>query len=96
MQPEQTNQLGNQTIREQSLSMVGRCSHCCNLMNNRVDVSDLEVGARIRVGDNDLATIKYIGEVSIINCDSITLICILFLYLKFYCLALELMLTIEQ
>ncbi|XP_031640761.1 tubulin-specific chaperone E [Contarinia nasturtii] len=43
--------------------MVGRCSHCCNLMNNRVDVSDLEVGARIRVGDNDLATIKYIGKV---------------------------------
>lgn len=51
--------------------MVGRCSHCCNLMNNRVDVSDLEVGARIRVGDNDLATIKYIGEVSIINSNSI-------------------------
>lgn len=36
-------------------------------MNNRVDVSDLEVGARIRVGDNDLATIKYIGEVNIIE-----------------------------
>lgn len=35
-------------------------------MNNRVDVSDLGVGTRIRVGDNDLATIKYIGEVSII------------------------------
>lgn len=34
-------------------------------MNNRIDVSDLEVGARIRVGDNDLATIKYIGEVII-------------------------------
>lgn len=34
-------------------------------MSNRVDVSDLEVGARIRYGDNDLATIKYIGEVSI-------------------------------
>lgn len=46
------------------LSMVGRCSHCCNIMSNRVDVSDLEVGARIRYGDNDLATIKYIGEVS--------------------------------
>lgn len=34
-------------------------------MSNRIDVSDLEVGARIRVGDNDLATIKYIGEVNI-------------------------------
>lgn len=34
-------------------------------MNNRIDISDLEVGARIRVGDNDLATIKYIGEVII-------------------------------
>lgn len=43
--------------------MVGRCSHC-NLMNNRVDVSDLAESARIRVGENDLATIKYIGEVS--------------------------------
>lgn len=47
--------------------MVGRCSHCCNLMSNRVDISDLEVGARIRVGENDLATIKYIGEVSLNN-----------------------------
>lgn len=43
--------------------MVGRCTHCCNLMNNRIDVSDLDVGTRIRVGENDLATIKYIGEV---------------------------------
>lgn len=49
------------------LSMVGRCSHCCNIMTNRVDVSDLEVGARIHVGDNDLATIKYIGEVNSSN-----------------------------
>lgn len=47
--------------------MVGHCSHCCNIMNNRVDVSDLEVGSRIRVGDNDLATVKYIGEVSILS-----------------------------
>lgn len=44
--------------------MVGRCSDCCNIMNNRVDVSDIDVGARIRVGDNDLATVKYIGDVS--------------------------------
>lgn len=33
-------------------------------MNNRVDVSDLEINSRIRVGDNDLATVKYVGEVS--------------------------------
>lgn len=43
--------------------MVGHCSHC-KIMNHRVDVDDLEINARIRVGDNDLATIKYIGEVS--------------------------------
>lgn len=36
-------------------------------MNNRVDVSDLAISYRIRVGDNDLATIKYIGEVSFIH-----------------------------
>lgn len=53
----------NTKIRGIFFSMVGRCSHCCNLMSNRVDVSDLSVGARIRYGDNDLATIKYIGEV---------------------------------
>lgn len=34
-------------------------------MNNQIDVSDLKVGARIRVSDKDLATIKYIGEVII-------------------------------
>lgn len=43
--------------------MVGHCSHC-TIMNHRVDVDDLDIGARIRVGEDDLATIKYIGEVS--------------------------------
>lgn len=45
-------------------SMVGRCSDCCYIMNDRVDISDIEVGSRIRVGDSDIASVKYIGEVS--------------------------------
>lgn len=44
-------------------SMVGRCSHCCSIMNTRVDVNDLEINSRIRVGDSDVSTVKYIGEV---------------------------------
>lgn len=43
--------------------MVGHCSHCCSIMNTRVDVNDLEVNSRIRVGDSDVGTVKYIGEV---------------------------------
>lgn len=42
--------------------MVGHCSHC-TIMNHRVNVDDLDIGARIRVGDDDLATIRYIGEI---------------------------------
>lgn len=54
-------------------SMVGHCSHCCSIMNTRVDVNDLEVNSRIRVGDSDVGTVKYIGEV-ITNPISFTLI----------------------
>lgn len=49
-------------------SMVGH-SDCCYIMNDRVDISDIKVGSRIRVGDNDIATVKYIGEVRIYQCD---------------------------
>lgn len=45
--------------------MVGHCSHCCSIMNTRVDVNDLEINARIRVGESDVGTVKYIGEVII-------------------------------
>lgn len=36
-------------------------------MNNRIDLDDLEIDGRIRIDNNDLATIKFIGEV-IFNC----------------------------
>lgn len=36
-------------------------------MNMRVDVNDLEINSRIRVGDSDVGTVKYIGEVRIIQ-----------------------------
>lgn len=58
--------------RESSrFSMVGHCSDCCYIMNDRVDISDIKVGSRIRVGDSDIATVKYIGEVSIYKYEKI-------------------------
>lgn len=48
----------------QPYSMVNRCSDCCYIMNDRVDISDIDVGSRIRVGDSDIASVLYIGEVS--------------------------------
>lgn len=36
-------------------------------MTNRVDVSDLEINCRIRVAEDELATVKYLGEVSLLK-----------------------------